>query len=77
MSDGKPSEKNRNENIDYSGVNDKATPIKAKGASLYTIGFGPEYATVPNPIKMIHHMDCLKICHQMVKYIKQVIQIHL
>lgn len=64
LSDGKPSEKNRNENIDYSGVNDKATPIKAKGASLYTIGFGPEYATVPNPIKMIHHMDCLKICHQ-------------
>ena len=51
LSDGKPSEKNRNENIDYSGVNDKATPIKAKGASLYTIGFGPEYATVPNPIK--------------------------
>ena len=51
LSDGKPSEKNRNENIDYSGVNDKATPIKAKGASLYTIGFGPEYATVPNPIE--------------------------
>ena len=51
LSDGKPSEKNRNENIDYSGVNDKATPIKAKGASLYTIGFGPEYATVPNHIK--------------------------
>ena len=51
LSDGKPSEKNRNENIDYSGVSDKATPIKAKGASLYTIGFGPEYATVPNPIK--------------------------
>ena len=51
LSDEKPSEKNRNENIDYSGVNDKATPIKAKGASLYTIGFGPEYATVPNPIK--------------------------
>ena len=51
LSDGKPSEKNKNENIDYSGVNDKATPIKAKGASLYTIGFGPEYATVPNPIE--------------------------
>ena len=45
LSDGEPSDK------DYSGANDKATPIKNKGASLYTIGFGPEYATVPNPIK--------------------------
>ena len=51
LSDGKPSEENINGNIDYSGVNDKAKPIKAKGASLYTIGFGPEYATVPNPIE--------------------------
>lgn len=44
LSDGEPSDK------DYAGANNKATPIKTKGATLYTIGFGPVYATIPDPI---------------------------